>query len=136
MISNLAAAEKTSDVQMFERLFSAWANAFNHKDLKGSCNLFSVNVAADYQGIPTKNHESICNGFKKIFREKRHYEYHFKLHEIYRSHDWASVRITWYLEISQQGKVISKTQDEGLDVLHRNNQGDWKIINYLAYPIH
>ncbi|MCL9683852.1 YybH family protein [Legionella maioricensis] len=135
MVANSAAAEKTADVQMFERLFSAWTNAFNHHDLKESCKLFSINVTADYQGAPTKNYASICNGFKKIFHEKRHYEYHFKLHEVYQAHDWASVRITWFLEISQHGKVIAKTQDEGLDVFQRNNKGDWKIVNYLAYPV-
>ncbi|QLZ70156.1 hypothetical protein FOLKNPGA_02961 [Legionella sp. PC1000] len=132
--STTYATEKSNAIQLFQHIFSAWTKAFNSKDLKRSCNLFSVHVQANYQGAPPKNYQSICTGFKKIFQEKRDYKYRFKLHQVYHSHNWASVRVTWYLQILEHGKVISETVDEGLDLFEQDKQGNWKIINYLAYP--
>lgn len=128
------AAEQKNSTQLFQHIFSSWTKAFNHKDLANSCTLFSPNVHASYQGAPPKNYQSICDGFKKIFQEDRDYTYRFKLHQIYRTHNWASVRVSWYLQISEHGKVISETVDEGLDVFEQDKKGHWKIVNYLAYP--
>lgn len=120
--------------QLFQTIFSDWTQAFNQKDLKHSCQLFSPSVIAQYRGTPTKNYTSICEGFKKIFQDKTlSYQYQFKIHNIYRSEDLAAIRITWYLKIFKQGKLVSKTQDEGLDVFEKNNNGQWQIVNYLGY---
>ena len=51
---------------------------------------------------------------------------------VYRSHDLAVVRVTWYLRVSHNNQV-SLTQDEGLDVFKRNKKGNWNIVNYLSY---
>lgn len=133
-MSPCVAKEKDNSTQLFHHIFSSWTKAFNHKDLANSCDLFSKKVTANYQGAPPKDYQSICSSFKKIFQEKRNYKYHFKLHQIYRSGNWASVRITWYLTISEHGKIISQTIDEGLDVFEQDQKGHWKIVNYLAYP--
>ncbi|HEN5499096.1 TPA: hypothetical protein U6294_001840, partial [Legionella pneumophila] len=47
----------------------------------------------------------------------------------------AVARITWYLQIFEQGKLISETQDEGLDVFLKDAQNQWKIINFIGYPV-
>lgn len=134
LILNVFAAKKSKDYQMIYKIFSNWTYSFNHKDLLGSCNLFSKELIANYQGAPAKDYMSVCNGFKKIFTEELEYRYRFKLHHVYRSNKLAVARITWYLKISKQGHLISTVQDEGLDVFKQNNHGDWQIINYLAYP--
>lgn len=134
MTSHVIAMENYQNHRLFDQIFLAWVDAFNHKNLAGSCNLFSKNLLASYQGVPPKNYYTVCNGFKKIFHETRDYQYHFKLHQIYRANDLAAVRITWYLRISEQGKLISTVQDEGLDIFKQNKRGEWKIINYLGYP--
>ncbi|HEN5521375.1 TPA: hypothetical protein U6299_002865, partial [Legionella pneumophila] len=106
------------------------------KKLAPTCALFSKSLAADYQGAPQKNYTSICHGFKKIFQQTRkNYQYHFKLKRVYRSGHLAVARITWYLQIFEQGKLISETQDEGLDVFLKDSQNQWKIINFIAYPV-
>lgn len=134
MTAELYAQPVKSDHSTFKRLFADWTTAFNHKDLSRSCALFSKSVIADYQNFPPKNYISICNGFKKIFQEKDHrYRYHFKIHHIYHSGDLAVIRITWYLYLYQHAKLISITQDEGMDVLEKNQSGQWQIVNYLAY---
>lgn len=128
------AGEENNSTQLFQNIFSSWTNAFNHKDLQASCSLFSEHLEANYQGAPSKNYQSICASFKKIFHEQHDYKYRFKLHQVYGSQNWASVRITWYLDIYEHGKIIATEVDEGLDVFERDKQGNWKIVNYLAYP--
>lgn len=129
-------AEQKSDVTIFQALFEKWTYSFNHQNLPATCNLFSPALSANYQGVAAKNYASICAGFKKIFQEtQRHYHYRFKLHHVYHCHDLAVARMTWYLQINEQGKPTSLTRDEGIDVLQKNKQGQWQIVNYLAYPV-
>jgi ketosteroid isomerase-like protein len=132
----LCAAENRQDNENFKRIFSEWTNAFNRKDLIGSCELFSKDMIADYQNVPTKNYQTVCDGFKKIFKGKRDYKYQFKLHQVYQSDKLAAVRITWYLEIWEKDKLLSATQDEGLDIFKLEEQGTWRIVNYIGYPVH
>jgi len=129
------ANQAKNDTVIFQQLFSDWTEAFNQKDLSRSCALFSKKVVANYQGVPEKNYSSICDGFKKIFEEKdKRYQYRFKLHHVYRSNTLAAVRITWYLNISENDKPISEVQDEGIDIFEKNEQGQWEIVNYIAFP--
>lgn len=130
---NLYAAQ---DAKLFEKIFTDWTYAFNHQDLKGSCELFSKNVVADYRGVPKKDYSSICEGFKKIFKEKNNrYQYKFHIHHVYLENHLAAIRITWYLEIWKDKKLINQTQDEGIDIFIQNEKGEWKIVNYLGYSV-
>lgn len=129
-----AIATTQDDNLIFNKLFTDWTQAFNHKDLTGSCNLFSKSLTADYRGAPHKNFSTVCDGFKKIFNQpNRNYHYHFKIHHIYHSEDLAAVRITWYLSVYEKDKQIASTQDEGIDILEKNKSGKWQIVNYIAY---
>lgn len=132
-IQNAIAATQDDSI-IFKKLFTDWTDAFNHKDLAGSCSLFSKSLTADYRDAPHKNYATVCDGFKKIFQQtNRNYQYHFKINHIYRSGDLAAVRITWYLSIDENNKKIASTQDEGIDILEKNKLGQWQIVNYLAY---
>src|SRR5688572_12981286 len=99
--SSTVYAKKIESHEMeFYNIFSQWTEAFNQKDLTKSCALFSKNLIADYQCVPQKNYNSICDGFKKIFQKtNRRYEYQYRLHDVYQSGDLAAVRITWYLRV-------------------------------------
>jgi len=124
------------DRAMFQALYQRWTDAFNRKDLAGSCALFSPNLVADYRGVPRKNYATIKGGFEKTFaRFNSNCKYSFKLHEIYRSGNLAAVRVTWYLTVTERGKPASSvtTQDEGLDVLEKGRDGRWQIVNFLGY---
>lgn len=126
----------TTDQQVFQTMFSDWTAAFNRKDLQKSCQLFSKSIVADYQGVPQKNYVTICDGFKKIFSiDRQRYQYHFKLHDVYRSGNLAVVRITWYLRILEDNKLKSQIQDEGMDVFQKNAVGRWEIVNYIGYLV-
>ena len=130
----LHAAASSNDKKTFEKLFTDWSTAFNRKNLAASCALFAKSVTADYKGAPRKNYTSICDGFKRVFNDtSKTYTYHYKLRHVYRSGNLAAVRITWYLEVAEAGKPTSNTTDQGIDVLRPNQNGQWQIINYLAY---
>lgn len=132
--SSVYANQEKNDPLLFEKLFADWTKAFNNKDIVNSCDLFSKSVIANYRGIPPKDYVAICDGFKKIFKEKnRKYRYRFTLHEIYQSFNLAAIRITWYLTVTEKNKPTMVSQDEGMDVLQKNKDGRWKIVNYLAY---
>lgn len=134
-IAFTAHAQSNDDI-LFDKLFKDWTEAFNQKNVVQSCALFSKSVVADYQGVPQKNYQSICDGFKTIFKDKnRVYHYQYKIHQVNRSDNLATVRITWYLYLTENGKTKMISQDEGIDVLKKNSQDDWKIINYVAYPV-
>lgn len=123
------------DTAMFQKLFSDWTNAFNRKQINPSCALFAKSLQADYRGAPSKTYTSICNGFKQVFSDPaRHYHYRFKIRHVYRSGNLAAVRITWYLDVTENQKIILSTHDEGLDILEKTSAG-WKIVNYLAYDV-
>lgn len=130
-----AQATEAHDKKVFQKIFSDWTAAFNKKELAASCHLFSKSVIADYQGTPQKNYASICNGFKKIFNARhQRYQYHFKLHHVYRSKNMAALRITWYLRYYKNNILQSQTQDEGIDIFEKNKLGQWQIVNYVGYP--
>lgn len=134
MPSTLLADEDKDNRLLFENIFRRWTDAFNQRNLSTSCEFFSKSLVADYQGTKQKNYETICNGFKKIFdQSNRHYHYDFKIHQIYHRDDLAAIRVTWYLDIYKNGKLLSRSQDEGLDVLEKQH-GEWRIVNYVAYP--
>ncbi len=134
LITSAGAESLSPDYLMFKRIFAEWTDAFNRKDLAGSCALFSKTVTANYQGAPRKTYSSLCDGFKRVFQDKeRRYQYRFKLLDVYRSGDLAVARITWILSIYKDGKRISTTEDLGVDVFKRSAAGKWQIVYYLAY---
>ena len=130
-----AYAEKDKEVKvLFEQIFNKWTEAFNHKDLQATCDLFSRSLVADYQGAPQKNYSSLCENFKNIFQKSSsRYHYRFKLHDVHRSGNMASVRVTWYLDRYEKGEHVSETQDEGIDIFEKNKEGKWKIVRFLSY---
>ncbi len=127
---------ETTDNAVFQQLFDRWTNAFNHKSLAGACALFSKQVTADYRGTATKNYRSLCDGFKRVFNDtNRTYHYSFKLHQVYHEKNLAAARITWYLQVTEHGKPLPVVQDEGLDVLMKDRDQRWKIVNYIGYEV-
>lgn len=132
-------AKTTEDQPNFQAIFSSWTDAFNQKKYPEVCDLFSPSLISNYQGAPQKNYTKTCEGFQKIFlqEKQKNISYHndFKIHQIYYSGNLAAVRITWYLDIYKNGKLSSSIQEEGLDIFEKQPNGQWKIVNFIAYPI-
>lgn len=136
LFSGTGYANTTQDQITFNKLFSAWTLAFNQKKHHEVCQLFSKSLTSDYQGAPHKHYTKLCDDLKKILSDNElRYHNRFKIHQIYRSNDLAAVRITWYLDVYKNGKHLSTTQEEGLDILNKEANGKWQIVNFLAYPV-
>jgi ketosteroid isomerase-like protein len=132
---NLFAITSKKDYSMFNKIFSHWTEAFNQQNLQATCDLFSKSLVADYQGAPQKTYHSLCKSFEDLFQRKNvHYHYSYQIHDIYRKDDLAAVRITWYLTIDENRKKLRSSVDQGLDVFKRESDGQWRIVNYIAYP--
>jgi ketosteroid isomerase-like protein len=122
------------DAASFDKLFANWTDAFNRKDLVGASKLFSPDCIASTPDDSNRDYSSIRTGFKKLFALKdKNYQYKYKIHNIYRSGDLATVRITWYLKIHEHRKLISESQEQGIDIFKRNKTGRWEIVNFIAY---
>lgn len=129
-------ASSENNTEIFEAVFKNWTQSFNQREYPKVCDLFSERLASNYQGSKQKNFESTCEGFKKIFLEKnKRYHNDYQLHQVFMSGSLAVVRVTWYLKIFNHGKCESFTQEEGIDIFEKQKNGDWKIVNFIAYPI-
>ena len=127
-------SSQSKDKAELEKVIKDWTTGFNKKDLNASCALFSKSVVADYRGYKERDYKAICSEFKKIFANKNmRYEYRYKIHNIHRYGNLAAIRITWYLHVFKDGKEVSAVQDEGMDILEKDDNDQWKIINYIAY---
>lgn len=133
--TQIFANPSSSDGLMFEKIFSDWTDAFNQRDAAKACKLFSKSVTASYQGVDDKNYTAICGNLKKILaKSDRKYQYSYKIQDVYRSGSLAAVRITWYLQEYMNDKMVSLTVDQGLDVFQQDKDGQWQIVNYVAFP--
>jgi ketosteroid isomerase-like protein len=134
---SLRAEPLENSYSTFQQIFNRWTDAFNQRDLINTCGLFDPSLVASFPAAENKNYSDLCADFKKLFQEKnKHYQYHFKLHKVYRSGDLAAARITWYLSVHQGNKKIFSSREEGLDIFKRQPNGKWQIINYIAYSKH
>jgi ketosteroid isomerase-like protein len=114
--------------------FVKWTQAFNNKNLLETCDFFAKNLVFEFQGQPVKNHAQVCDNFKLIFKQNKRYHYRYKIQQIYLHGNFASVRITWFLDIYENNKLFSSTQEQGMDVLKKGLSGVWKIQRSFSYP--
>ncbi len=134
MCTAACATENNSDFKMIEQRFADWTEAFNRRDLEGSCALFSKDIRADHQGVPTENWQSMRARFQKLFADKsRQYKYRFKLLNVYRSGDLAVGRITWYLTMTKDGKPSLEEETQSMDIFRPNKDGVWEMIDFVSF---
>jgi uncharacterized protein (TIGR02246 family) len=128
------ARANSSDAATFDKLFADWTQAFNRKDLKATVSLFSKDCVSSNPGAPHKDYAAICGLFKSLFGQtEKTYQYRYKIQNVYRSGDLATVRITWYLDITKDGKLLAKSEEQGIDIFQKNDKGVWQIVNFIAY---
>jgi uncharacterized protein (TIGR02246 family) len=134
MCTKAWASESAGDFKMIEQRFADWTEAFNRRDLEGSCALFSKDIRADHQGVPTENWQSMRARFEKLFADKsRQYKYRFKLLNVYRSGDLAVGRITWYLTMITDGKPSLEEETQSMDIFRPNKDGVWEMIDFVSF---
>lgn len=128
------AATVDSDFKAIEKRFSDWTEAFNRRDLEGSCALFSKDIKADHHGVPTEDWQTMRARFKKLFADKsRQFTYRFKLLRVYRQGNLAVGRITWYLTVTKDGKKILDEETQSMDIFKPNKNGMWEMVDFVSF---
>lgn len=133
-MSGASAKATDNDFKVIEKRFADWTEAFNRRDLDGSCALFAKNIRADHQGVPTENWQTMRARFQKLFADKSlQYKYRFKLINVYRSGDLAVGRITWYLTVTKDGKPFLEEETQSMDVFKLNKEGVWEMVDFVSF---
>jgi len=133
-INGAGAKDNSDDFRVIEKRFADWTEAFNRRDLDGSCALFAKSIRADHQGVPTEDWQTMRVRFQKLFADNtRTYTYRFKLLNVYRSGDLAVGRITWYLTVTKDGKPLLEEETQSMDVFKPNKEGVWEMVDFVSF---
>jgi steroid delta-isomerase len=113
----------------------AWRSAFNARDERHVCDLFASDLIANYQGQPERDYAALCRLLQTSVQDReRTYRYSFDINEILVFGATAIVRLVWTLEIERAGAPQEIIREPAIDIFRCENDGDWKISRYLAYP--
>jgi uncharacterized protein (TIGR02246 family) len=112
-----------------------WTADFNAGRADRVCDLFARELRADFRGQPERGYDAQCDLLKRSLADRsRTFAYALAIKEILVWGEVAVVRLTWTLTIRQKdsGREITSVEP-GLDVFHRESDGRWRIVRYVAY---
>jgi steroid delta-isomerase len=111
-----------------------WMEDFNAGDAEAACALFAPDLKANVRGVGERGFEAQCQLLKQALADKsKTYRYAVDIKEILVFGDAAIVRLVWTLTIKGKDGNETKSVEPGLDVFHKQPDGSWKIIRYMAY---
>lgn len=112
-----------------------WMADFNAGRADTVCDLFARSLRVDYRGQPERGYAAQCALLRRSLADRtRAYAYALAVKEIRVWGDVAIVRLTWTLTVRQRDSGReTRSVEPGLDVFHRQKDGRWRIIRYMAY---
>jgi steroid delta-isomerase len=121
--------------QVIRATLTGWAADFNAGHADRVCLAFATDLLATYRGSPDRNYQDTCDLLRQsLADEARGYTYDLDIQEILVSGDLAVARLVWRLTTTpHDGAATTTLQEPGMDVLHRQSDGSWKIIRYLGF---
>jgi uncharacterized protein (TIGR02246 family) len=127
-----AAAGEADKATITARL-TEWTDAFNARDASKTCDLFSAELISTMRGRPDEGHDAVCRRIAKALANRNvTLHYAAKIEEIILSGDLAVVRLVWSVTTRQGAKVVA-SEEPGLDVFRREEDGKWRIFRFLAF---
>jgi ketosteroid isomerase-like protein len=115
-----------------------WPRDFNDRKAAAVCGLFASDLIATYPGGPDRNYDGMCLHLTEVLHDpKKTFRYDPpQIEEMLVSGAMSVVRLKWTLHVkpSNGSQEISITE-RGMDVLHRQPDGSWKIRISYAYPL-
>ncbi|MEJ8572760.1 nuclear transport factor 2 family protein [Microbaculum marinum] len=132
-----AAPRAEEAARVIEQRLRQWTEDFNAGRTERLCDLFAVDLIANYRGQPEKSFNSICSALQRdVGGGARAYRYDLDIDEVIVSGDLAVVRLVWHLTVTDRetGTTVASS-DRGIDVFRRQPDGQWRIARYLAYEI-
>lgn len=111
-----------------------WRSAFNERDRQRVCDLFALNVTANYEGQPERDYGGLCELLQAALEDReRTYRYSLEINDILVYGDSAVVRLVWTLQIAEPGVPEHTMEEPAVDIFRHQEDGKWKISRYLAY---
>jgi ketosteroid isomerase-like protein len=113
-----------------------WTADFNAGNVEGVCGLFSSQLRYDFRGHPERNYNDICSLLHRSLEDgTKKYTYALEIKEILVSDELAVVRLVWTLGMRSMNPPGSAVEsiEHAMDIFHRQADGNWKIIRYIAY---
>ena len=100
-----------------------WTDDFNAGRADRLCDLFAVELRADYRGFPERDHDTICALLRRSLADAgRHYAYALDLSDIIVAGDLAVVQLTWTLSVSGAGiDGVAHSVEPGMDIFRRQS---------------
>ncbi len=131
-----AAAQGDTPAQAAIRAaLTQWMADFNAGNGAKVCGLFAHDLIAQYRGQPERGYEELCDLLKRSLDDRsKTYTYALAVKEILVAGDLAVVRLTWTLTLrGKDGAGETVSEEPGIDIFRRQDDGGWKISRYLAY---
>ncbi len=130
-----AAAREEKSRSEIEATLVQWKADFNSGRDNMVCDLFARDLRADFRGQPERGYDALCDLLQRSLADHEHaYSYELEIRDIHVDGDLAAVLLTWTLTVRQRdtGREVTSVEP-GLDVFHRESDGRWRILRYLAY---
>jgi ketosteroid isomerase-like protein len=131
-----ARAETEADAAAVIRTALAkWVVDFNTGNTRAVCDLFAPDLRYDYRGFPERDYRTVCDLLQRsLTNPSRSFRYGVEIKEVLVSGDLAAVRLVWTLTASGTGiSGVSISEEVGLDIFRRQDDGRWRIVRYIAY---
>lgn len=134
----VACAAPEDDADSVRAALTAFAQNFNNKDQAATCRLFADDAVVSFPGRPAQDRTAFCQRIETIFADPaKGFSYAEPvIREILVDGDLAAVALVWTLTVrDRDGRLLESVQEDGLDVLHRQPDGSWRIHISHAFPI-
>jgi ketosteroid isomerase-like protein len=113
-----------------------WTADFNAGNAEEVCQLFSHDLRYDFRGHPERSYTDICTLLRRSLEDQaKKYTYAVQIKEILIGGELAVVRLTWTLRVESirpAGSFV-ETIEPGMDIFHKQPDGSWKILRFIAY---
>jgi ketosteroid isomerase-like protein len=129
------ATERTDGAAAIRAELAAWTQAYNSRQGDKICHIFSEDLRYKFGEVPDRGYNDVCPALRLLLSDKtRQSHYTLDLREILVYGDIAVVRLIWILDESKtDSRARIRSLEPGMDIFHRQKDGSWKIIRYLAY---
>ena len=112
-----------------------WRDSYNGRDLAGTLAPYDSSINGMYAGNQLDTFASLRESYTRSFAATdRQRSIDFKPEEILASGNLAFVRDHWTSTIRTPAGE-SRRQSRGIEIWHRNDKGEWKLLHYLSYLV-
>ena len=127
-------ADAAADKAAISAQLRAFSERFNARDASRICDLFAPELVATIPLAPEADRAAVCKNLARLLsldELKLRYDYP-DIREIVLSGDLAIVRVIWTLT-ARKGDSEDTTQEGGIDIFRRDQNGRWSIIRMAAF---